>query len=316
MARYALEQLGMRSFGVLAPIDSYGRYMAESFVEEAARLGAKIIGVEWYKKGETDFGEQLMRLRKAAKLEIADPLVSFSRKIPQAEIQKLIARGVSRELLDSLIAARGKISVHALLGPDGKRIADSLHIPTVKEVSDLDTLEIPIKSIDAFYLPIASAEEIGILSAQLAYHNFKTQLLGSGDWYNVDELEDNRRYTDGIIFDSDTYVDPADTAYLKFYDRFLQRTNTRPTKNTLLGYDSARLVLTAAVQSMTSSVAPPDTPAVSREGVAVALRSSRDFRGLHSLISFSRGRVNAALNILQYKGGAVRKLCDFIVQEE
>jgi ABC-type branched-subunit amino acid transport system substrate-binding protein len=156
-----------------------------------------------------------------------------------------------------------------------------------------------------FYLPIGSSTAIGILSSQLAYYTFKTQVLGGGDWYNPVELDANRRYTDGVIFDSDTYADAADSSYLKFFDSFYQKTGTRPTKNTLLGYDSAKLLLSAIASG-----------AATRQQIASALREVKDFNGLHSKISFTRDRVNSALNVLRYKGGEVKKLDDIIVQDE
>ncbi len=305
MARYAVRDLGLRSFAVLAPSDSYGKFMAESFLDELRRLAAKVVSVEWYQRGTTDLQDQFVRLRKAARMDAAEPLISFASKVASNELRKLSHHGVPRRLLDSLIARREKVKVGVLLGSEGARIADSLGIPTLKEVPVLDTLENPIKTIQGFYLPIGSSKEIGILSSQLAYYNFKTQVLGGGDWYNPVELDANRRYTDGVIFDSDTYADAADSSYLKFFDSFYQKTGTRPTKNTLLGYDSAKLLLSAIASG-----------AATRQQIASALREVKDFNGLHSKISFTRDRVNSALNVLRYKGGEVKKLDDIIVQDE
>ncbi len=305
MARFAVQRLGLRTFSVLAPSDSYGKFMADSFLDELGRLGGKVIGVEWYQRGTTDLQDQFMRLRRAARLEIAEPMVSFAGKVGPREVKQFTARGVPRQLLDSLIANRGKIRLSALFWSEGEAIADSLGIPLMKEVPEPDSLEVPIKIIDGLYLPIGSAEEIGILSSQAAFYNFKTQLLGTGDWYNPVELDANRRYTDGVIFDSDTYADVSDSTYLKFFDNFYQKTNTRPTKNTLFGYDSAMLLLSRIEHG-----------AVTREKLAMALRDVRDFPGLHSKISFNHRRVNSALNVLRYKGGEVKKLDEIVVQDE
>jgi ABC-type branched-subunit amino acid transport system substrate-binding protein len=304
-ARYAMQQLGLRMFALLAPSDSYGKLMAESFAAEVARLGGKIIATEWYLRGATDLQEQFMDLRKAARTEFAEPVVSFAGDVDPGEVEKLSRAGVARELLDSLLASKAKVGVSALLGSRGSHIADSLGIPTSKEVPEPDTLENAITIIDGIYLPIASPEEIGILSSQLAYYNFKTQILGTGDWYNLVELDANRRYTSGVIFESDTYVDATDSAYLKFFDGFYQKTNTHPTKNTLFGYDTAKLLLSVISSGVSS-----------RESIATSLHGVRDFRGLHSLISFNERRVNSALNILRYKGGEVKKLADIVVGDE
>ena len=39
--------------------------------------------------------------------------------------------------------------------------------------------------IQGLYCPISSPEEIGVVSAQLAYANIKTRLLGSGEWNSL-----------------------------------------------------------------------------------------------------------------------------------
>jgi ABC-type branched-subunit amino acid transport system substrate-binding protein len=305
MARCSVEKLKLKSFAVLAPSDSYGKFMAESFITELQRLGAELMGAEWYQKGTTEFREPLMHLRGVAFSKQAEDVVSFAGKMSSMELKKLSSYGVSRALLDSLIAARGKIGVNLLFGKDGKRVADSLHIPTVKDLSNVDSLDIPITGIEGIYLPIAGPEEIGILSSQLAYYNFKTQLLGSGEWYNPVELDANRRYLDGVIFESDTYVEPTDPAYLKFFDSFYQAKNVRPTKNTLFGYDTARLLLSVIADG-----------AASREAVAAKLIRVKDFRGLRTKLSFNERRVNSVLNILQYKGGEVQKLDEILVGDD
>jgi ABC-type branched-subunit amino acid transport system substrate-binding protein len=304
MARYAVRRLGLQTFMLLAPSDSYGKYLAESFSAEVERIGGRVIAREWYEHGATDMQEQFTRLRNSARLEAAEPLISFARRMPQSEIKTLVAAGVPRRTLDSLLAEKAKVKVSALLGSNGTARADSLGIPTMKELSQPDSLEIPIKNVDGFYLPIASAEEIGIVSSQLAYYNFKTQLLGSGEWYNPDELDANRRYTDRVVFDSDTYVEPTDAGYLKFFDGFYQRTGKRPTKNTLFGYDTASLLLSVIASG-----------AVTRDQIIDALQG-QEFQGLHSKIKFNGRRVNSVLTILQFISGEVRKVDEFVVEDE
>jgi ABC-type branched-subunit amino acid transport system substrate-binding protein len=304
-ARYAMQHLGLRTFAVLAPSDSYGKLMAESFLAEIARLGGTIIGTEWYQRGTTDLQEQFMAIRKAARIEESEPVVSFAGNVAPTEITKFLEAGVPHRLLDSLLTHQAKVGVSEILGSNGKHIADSLGIATTKDLLEPDSLDYPITTIDGFYLPIAAPEDIGILSSQLVYYNFKTQILGTGDWYNPVELDANGRYLDGIIFDSDTYADPSDSTYTKFFDGFYESTNTRPTKNTLFGYDTAELLISVISKG-----------AVTREEIRSALGRVKDFKGLHSLISFNQQRVNSALNVLRYKGGEVKKLDDVIVRDQ
>ena len=73
IAEYAIDQLGLRRFAVLAVSDSYGKDLANAFTSEAERLGGTILSQEWYYEGATDFGPQLTYIRNAGlALEQAD----------------------------------------------------------------------------------------------------------------------------------------------------------------------------------------------------------------------------------------------------
>lgn len=62
IVKYAVEDLGIRRFGVLHPNTSYGKSLTEYFKAEVKRLGGEIVRVEEYKSHQTDFGENIKRL--------------------------------------------------------------------------------------------------------------------------------------------------------------------------------------------------------------------------------------------------------------
>jgi hypothetical protein len=63
MAKYAIEKLGLRRFGVMAPDDtesnSYGSTLAQSFADAVKSMGGTIIASEMYEPNSTDFKEPL-----------------------------------------------------------------------------------------------------------------------------------------------------------------------------------------------------------------------------------------------------------------
>ncbi len=72
MAKYAMEHLGFKRFGILAPDDSesnnYGNTLAQSFAEAvkaAGATGATITSFQNYPANSTDFREQLVGLGRA-----------------------------------------------------------------------------------------------------------------------------------------------------------------------------------------------------------------------------------------------------------
>jgi len=98
----------------------------------------------------------------------------------------------------------------------------------------------------------------------------------------------NRRYADGVVFESDTFIDTAGGAYASFADSFAARFRKKPTKNTLFGYDTADMILRLIGDG-----------ASTREALEKALTGLRDYRGFHSRIALGPDRVNSALTVLR-----------------
>lgn len=304
MARYAVEHLGYSTLGVLAPVDSHGQAIANGFIDEVNELSGAYIAVnEWYRTGETNFRQQFYTIRSRGLQDSLHLYISFSGSIDQEDVMKLAGFGVELSLLDSLIEKESAIPVVDLLGEDGPRIADSLGLKVITADLYADSLEVPVESIDAFYLPITSKDEMGIVSAQLAYYNIRTQLLGSGEWYDIFSLEENRRYVNGVYFTTDSYWDTEDSTYIKFFDSFVNKMRDRPTRNTLMGYDTMKL-LSMLIQEGTTT----------RNGIAEALASGIFYRGIHSPIVMGRNRVNAAKNVLRYQNAEITKVGEIILE--
>lgn len=303
MARYAVTVLRMKVLAVLAPVDAFGKFMAEAFAGEALRLGAKVIATEWYQRGVSDLTAQLANIRKAGLLAGTDPMISFAGHVSQADIAKLVQLGVSLSRIDSLLNKSGMVRGTELLGPDAKRLVDSLDITALYEDPRTDSLQYPVTTIDGIYIPISGPGEIGIASSQIVYFNFKTQILGSGEWNSFPDLDANKRYCSNVIFESDYYLEANDPRHTEFFNRFYERFRKRPGKNTLYGYDATRMVL-QAIRSGAST----------REALMRALQGTQSYQGLHSRIGFSERRVNTWLWILQYAGDQIRKVDEIRVE--
>jgi ABC-type branched-subunit amino acid transport system substrate-binding protein len=61
-ARYAIQQLGIRKFAIIFPNEKFGSEMSQSFWDAVQNLGGKIVGVESYRPGETDFRQAVDKL--------------------------------------------------------------------------------------------------------------------------------------------------------------------------------------------------------------------------------------------------------------
>jgi ABC-type branched-subunit amino acid transport system substrate-binding protein len=299
MARYAVTQRGMRTFGVLAPSDAYGKFLAEGFMREVNLLGARIVAYAWYEHGAADLKPQLASIRRVAMLASAEPQIAFGGKLKQSAILKLVNRGISIRRIDSLMRAGATVSAASLLGEHGREILDSLAIPFVFDESHIDSLEYPVEGIDAMYLPVAKPEEIGVVSSQVTYFNFKSQILGSGEWNSIAELNANRRYTTGALFETDSDVDTAGGKYDRFVASFVARFKRRPTKNVLFGYDAANVMLDCIRRGATT-----------REALQRSLSQMQEYQGIHAKIGFAGDRVNSWLTILQFANDEIRRVSE------
>ncbi len=299
MARYAVTTLGSKVVGVLAPSDTYAKFLADGFVKEAKEEGATVAVIQWYQKGMSDLRAQFSAIRAAALLETAEPMVQFGGKMNKQDVMNLVRLGLPIRRVDSLLARSAKVSAHWLLGPRGKELLDSVGIPLWYDQSAVDSTAHPVTGIEALYCPISGPEEIGIISSQLVYSNIKTHFLGSGEWNSLSDLEANRRYCEGIQFESDTYVDSTSDAFKNFTGDFNKQFKKSPDRFTMYGYDATNLVLTQIANGATN-----------RQALARALASVQSYPGVRGKIGFSDGRVNVWIHILEYDGDGIRHITE------
>ncbi len=297
MAQYAVLKLGLKNLAVVAPGFQPSSAIADSFVQESMRLGARIISDKRYLKGATDLRYLFSAMRSEGAVFGEEQSIDFKGGVSYPEIiKRLTSVGVRKSTIDSLAEKQGKVIVQRLFGMNGKAMADSLKIPLQVEPFYLDSLQYPVTSIQAVFSPISNSNEIGIITSQMTYYNIKATLLGSGEWNDAAELDLNKRYADGVIFSSDRWVENWYT-YSQFTSQFLQATQRQPTDNVLFGYDAMALVLAQILNGGTT-----------RERLTELLAKVSEFPGYHSKISFTENRVNSYLHILQYKKGKISKI--------
>jgi len=268
-------------------------------------LGGQFVGVQWYNPGQTDLRDELMTLRKRG-MELSEPTeVNFGGKLRPGDLKRMASWGVPQQTLDSLSTSAAVANVEFLFGVDGVWIADSLKIPTQRVSAKYDSLGYPVTGIDALFASIAGSEDIAIVTSQVRYFNFQTQLLGTGNWNDVSELDQNRQYANGVIFAADAYWEEIDQQYQQFARQFRSKHSKDPSLNAMIGYDAMKLLLRTIRQG-----------AIRREDVVTALSKTQSFQGVHSKISFNLGRVNSCLTVLQFKGRVIKRIGEIDVSRK
>jgi ABC-type branched-subunit amino acid transport system substrate-binding protein len=305
MAQYAILGLGAERLAVLASSDTVNKLIVDAFVREVKDLGGQLVNVQWYNPGETDLRSELSVLRRRG-MELSEPtVINFGTKLRPADLKHMVAWGIPQAVLDSLTMTSAVVDVTTLFGAEGLRIVDSMRIPTQRVKAKYDSLQYPVTGIDALFASIAGSEEIGIVTSQLRYFNFQTQLLGTGNWNDPTELDQNRQYANGVVFAADAYWEDVDQQFQQFAGRLKTKFSKEPSLNAMIGFDAMKMLLQTIRKG-----------AIRREDVVSALKNAGTFKGVHSKISFGRERVNSCLTLMQFKGRVIRKIGEIDVSRK
>lgn len=303
LAQYAVNILGAKNIAILSSAMPLTSLQSDSFIVEAKRLGAHIVIDRRYKKGESDLRSYVRAIREAAANLQPEYIVTLRGKFDAAEItRRLVLLGVRFSLIDSIVAKGATLNLTPLFGDSAQKIADQFKLPVKRVIPYLDSLQYPVSSIDVIYCPISNSHEIGVLASQITFYNIKASILGSGDWYDVNELDLHKRYTNGVIFGSDRWIEKNEQTN-RIFSKYAQRYGRTMSENVMFGYD----VMTLIIRQFKDG-------ALTREQLAEALKNVTEFTGIRNTISLTKDRVNSSIHILEYKNGAISKLQTFSYQ--
>lgn len=108
--------------------------------------------------------------------------------------------------------------------------------------------------IDAIFIPSRS-NEIGLLAAQLAFHDVKVPLLGTNGWNAQDFARTADRTVDGATFVDGFFMDSPNPVVQEFVQRYQKRFSSTPSLFTMQGYDAARIAIEGIHHGATSGEA-------------------------------------------------------------
>ncbi|MBH0178986.1 MAG: ABC transporter substrate-binding protein [Nitrospira sp.] len=104
---------------------------------------------------------------------------------------------------------------------------------------------------DAIFIPSRS-NDIGLIAAQLAFHDMRVPLLGTNGWNSQDFARTADRTVEGATFVDGFFVDSPNAAVQDFVQRYQKRFQTTPSLFTMQGYDAARVVIDGVRSGVTS----------------------------------------------------------------
>jgi ABC-type branched-subunit amino acid transport system substrate-binding protein len=274
IAEYAMNELNLKTFGILAPADSYGKTITDSFVETVDKLNGTILVETWYYQGATELRNQFKHIREIGLKKMGRDSVSF--EFPDFTLGQIdsvileIERQKKREQAESEEPRRMKFS---------------------------DSTATPVTSIDAIFLPVYT-DEISFVAPQLALYNIQCQIIGGDYWNDEEVLDRNQSYLSGCVFSSDYYSDLLDSEMQKFINRFRLDVGVTPEKMEIYGYDTMNFLLHVLNKENEDA-----------EKLLWEIKRTNSYEGISHTYKFDRKvGVNSHLNILKYEGNTISKI--------
>ncbi len=189
IARYAVENLNIRDFAIIAPMTDYGSIMTKAFAREAEKLGAAIIAEEYFDEGTTDFRTQIQSIRSKLLLrrqqrEAADQGREFS-----ADMR------ISRE--DSLYFADSTMAVGGIFIP-----AEAEDVVMVAPQIQFHRIRTQLLGSNGWHNSKTILDGKKYVSDALISSNFEVD-MSDQDWISF-----SRRYRERFRRDPDNVVAP------------------------------------------------------------------------------------------------------------
>lgn len=263
---FVFDSLGLKRIATFSPIDNYFIEMTNQFSDAHLEKGGIVSVQEWYYPEDQNYKKQFRKMKRIGlKIEYEDSL-----KTKNPEMEDFV--------IDSLY------TLHQEKMQEG-----------IKEnKTKIDSADIPVTTFDGIFLPVYEGD-ISFLAPQFAYSNFKTQMIGNSDWYNIDELKKNRNYVNGIIFVADGYLNEEDWDFRQFRNSFRNTYSLTPGKYELIGFDSFNYF---------SQIFKSDD-AVNRTNINEKILLLKPYQGIYRSFRVDSSNSNQSARILKYIYGQI-----------
>ncbi len=165
------------------------------------------------------------------------------------------------------------------------------------KLTKLDKKILYTPGFDAIFIP-GRASDIGLIAAQLNFHDMKVPFLGSNGWNAPDIARTADQSIDGAVFVDGFFADSPNPNVQDFVERYKKRFQATPTLFAMQGYDAVKFVIEAVRKGATSG-----------EAVRDYLMAQQDLPALGGPASFGQdGTLNRPLFLIQVKRGRFTQL--------
>jgi ABC-type branched-subunit amino acid transport system substrate-binding protein/predicted negative regulator of RcsB-dependent stress response len=160
------------------------------------------------------------------------------------------------------------------------------------KLTKLDKKVLYTPGFDAVFIP-GRASDVGLIAAQLNFHDMKVPFLGSNGWNAPDFARTADQSIDGAIFVDGFFAESPNPNVQDFVERYKKRFQSTPTLFAMQGYDAAKFVIEAIKKGATSG-----------EAIRDYLTAQQDLPALGGPAAFAQdGTLTRPLFLIQVKRG-------------
>lgn len=214
---HAIQNLGYKKFGILAPDDSFGNEYVTLFWNKVEEMGGEIVGIEQYEPKSTDFRQEIKRLLGLDYLK--------SRSI---ELEDLKRRG---EQYGSTLKIKGKLRQRYLEAYEPKAIVD----------------------FDAIFIP-DDPTTIGQIAPSFAVEDVSNiPMLGINTWNTSEIVQRAGRYLQKSLFVDGFLSSSKNQQNIQFVQAYMKNFNAIPGTIEVQAFDAGKIVAEVLADGSVSS---------------------------------------------------------------
>lgn len=211
LAEYAVNNLKLRRFVILYPMEPFGEELKNEFMESVEAFGGEIVGVASYDRSQNDFKNQILELGGIAD----DDLTQIAKN-------QLLNNEKVDDFSDQTVLSRPKVDMEHWSEGDIENLKVSLEL-----------------GYDAVFIP-GVYDKVGLIIPQLAFYNIdEIVLLGANGWNSPELIEMGGKFLKSVYFVDGFFPDSNQERVKKFVEQFQNNYGEIPSHFSAQAYDAA-----------------------------------------------------------------------------
>ncbi len=236
LVSYFTKEIGLRDFAVLYPREAYGQTFMALFWQEVTRQGGRVVGVEAYDTGQTDFAGVIRKLtgthytppqdlKRISSVQVEENPYFRKSSTASSKLDEMISDPVTR--LTGLF----------FQDPDQDRVKG----PRLGRQMKQETPD-PHIDFDVLFIPDAP-KTAGLILPQLVYHDVRDiYLAGTNLWHSEQLITMARDYVQNAVMAEGFFQQSQEPQVQKFVQAYEQLYGAAPGLIEAFAFDTARLI--------------------------------------------------------------------------